>query len=58
MNNMLLISPDLHKIKREMQLLREGYDLTDYRELKYYLRNRFIKHPNVSIELTQPIIIQ
>jgi len=53
----ILISPSKVLIDQEVKSLMEGFDLTDDGELKDYLGTRFVKHPDGSIELTQPQMI-
>ena len=54
----ILISPHKTLIDIEIKSLREGYNLTDDGELKDYLRTRFTKLPDGSIELSQPRMIE
>lgn len=54
----ILISPDKDLIAAEIKSLQEGYALTDDGPLKDYLGTRFIKHPDGSIEMLQPRMIQ
>lgn len=51
------ISPDSNKITKEIQSLKETYDLTDEGELKDYLGVRFKRNKN-SITLTMPSMIE
>jgi hypothetical protein len=54
----ILLSPHKSLIDSEIKSLQQDYDLTDDGELQDYLGTRFTKHPNGSIELTQPRMIQ
>jgi hypothetical protein len=54
----ILLSPYKSLIDSEIRSLQRDYDLTDDGELQDYLGTRFTKHPNGSIELTQPRMVQ
>ena len=54
----VLISPDLSRIKACVQSLKEDFALTDDGPLHDYLGTRFIRSKDGSIELTQPRMIQ
>ena len=54
----ILLSPHKSLIDSEIKSLQQDFDLTDDGELQDYLGTRFTKHPNGSIELTQPRMIQ
>ena len=57
-DNVILISPDLSRIKACVQSLKEDFTLTDDGPLHDYLGTRFIRSKDGSIELTQPRMIQ
>ena len=53
-----IISPSLSKIKLEIKSLQQDYDLTDDGELQDYIGTRFDRHPDGSVTLTQPRMIE
>lgn len=54
----ILISPDKTKITTEIESLKQEFVLTDDGKLQDYLGTRFTKHPDGSIELSQPRMIE
>ena len=54
----ILISPHKTLINIEIKSLQEGYNLTDDGDLKDYLRTRFTKLSDGSIEFSQPRIVE
>ena len=53
----IIISADKEKINSEIKSLQQDYVLTDDGELKDYLGTRFTRHPDGSIELSQPHMV-